>query len=395
MALVEPAGDDARPLDQEDHLLELAARVAPGSADRLGRRVEVGDDARAADLVARDDGDLLQGGLVGGGAGDGGRAAEEAVPVADVARDDAVRLEADGAVVELGHDPAHRPREAQADAVAPAHGLGEAQAADQVGRHVGDQVLHRAARRVELGEDELAAAVVAHDQVLHRDPLPAREAQRRLGGCSVGPEGRRRGRAADRAAGGRQLHREPVACTANLRGATEIVALQPAGTPAAASAWPSSCGACSTISRQALEGSSSQPTSMRRSGTGGLLGRGDQREVAPGAQVRQRAHPADVGGPLGDADGAAGVEQVEGVRALQAVVVGRQRQPGLEAAACTPPRRCRRGRRASSDRAARKAYSLISTSLRWKTSRYFTPFTHSTSKTFSTSCRYMAMRSRP
>src|SRR5258708_11595434 len=50
------------------------------------------------------------------------------------------------------------------------------------------------------------------------------------------------------------------------------------------------------------------------------------REIERGAVVRQLADPHDVALPLGDADGAARVEQVEGVRALQAIVVGRQRQ---------------------------------------------------------------------
>ena len=47
------------------------------------------------------------------------------------------------------------------------------------------------------------------------------------------------------------------------------------------------------------------------------------------AGPRQRPHPADVGGALGDADHAAGVQQVEQVARLQALVVGRQRQGGV------------------------------------------------------------------
>src|SRR6266850_1020213 len=44
------------------------------------------------------------------------------------------------------------------------------------------------------------------------------------------------------------------------------------------------------------------------------------------AVVRQLAHTQDVALPLGDADGPARIQQVEDVRALEAVVVGGQRQ---------------------------------------------------------------------
>ena len=50
-------------------------------------------------------------------------------------------------------------------------------------------------------------------------------------------------------------------------------------------------------------------------------------EVALGAGAGVVPHPLDEPGALGDADRPARVEQVEGVRALQRVVVGRQRQP--------------------------------------------------------------------
>src|ERR1700694_2722399 len=49
-------------------------------------------------------------------------------------------------------------------------------------------------------------------------------------------------------------------------------------------------------------------------------------EIELRAIVRELAHAQDVALPLGHADGAARVEQVEDVRALQAVVVGGQRQ---------------------------------------------------------------------
>src|SRR5438067_2386987 len=49
-------------------------------------------------------------------------------------------------------------------------------------------------------------------------------------------------------------------------------------------------------------------------------------EPGVAARLRERAHPADIGGALGDADNAAGIEQIEQVACLQALVVGRQRQ---------------------------------------------------------------------
>ena len=49
-------------------------------------------------------------------------------------------------------------------------------------------------------------------------------------------------------------------------------------------------------------------------------------EIALRHAAREVADAADVGGALGDRDGAARVEQVEGVRGLQHLFVGRQRQ---------------------------------------------------------------------
>src|SRR5262249_19083140 len=55
---------------------------------------------------------------------------------------------------------------------------------------------------------------------------------------------------------------------------------------------------------------------------------GARLDVALGAALGERAHAADEALPLGDADRAARVEEVEGVRALHAVVVGRKDEPG-------------------------------------------------------------------
>src|SRR5262249_46478748 len=57
---------------------------------------------------------------------------------------------------------------------------------------------------------------------------------------------------------------------------------------------------------------------------------GARLDVALGAALGERAHAADEALPLGDADRAARVEEVEGVRALHAVVVGGEDEPGGE-----------------------------------------------------------------
>jgi hypothetical protein len=54
--------------------------------------------------------------------------------------------------------------------------------------------------------------------------------------------------------------------------------------------------------------------------------------VGLGDFARQGAHAADVGRPFGDRNGAARIEQVEGVRALHHHFVARQRQAGSDQA---------------------------------------------------------------
>src|SRR6185437_3375641 len=100
--------------------------------------------------------------------------------------------------------------------------------------------------------------------------------------------------------------------------------------PAFASASSSRPGSWASAWRQAAAGSSSQPISTSRSGNGlGLL----DLEVGARDRLGQPAHAQDVVGPVGHGDRPAGVEQVEGVRALEDAVVGGQRQAGLDAAA--------------------------------------------------------------
>ena len=67
------------------------------------------------------------------------------------------------------------------------------------------------------------------------------------------------------------------------------------------------------------------------------------RQPGLAAALRQRAHPADIGGPLGDADDAARVEQVEQVARLDALVIGGQRAAAAPAAPRIRSRRRRNG----------------------------------------------------
>src|SRR5262245_31388123 len=170
----------------------------------------------------------------------------------------------------------------------------------------------------------------------------AKPATARSGAPSAGP--RTGGRATRNGQG-------TPARPAKRRGATQVPTGPWPSRPASPSPPPTRPGAWSRISRHALEGSSSQPTSRSTSGNararrgrrrrerglgrGGLIGR-------PGLDPRagdaggQRAHAPDVPAALRDADDAAGVQQVEDVAALEHLVVGRGDQPGVEAAPALP-----------------------------------------------------------
>ena len=124
---------------------------------------------------------------------------------------------------------------------------------------------------------------------------------------------------------------------------------------------PKSCGSrrASASRRSASPASSPSPPQLaqrptRRTGTAALRSRSQSRvsrlttrvsavrppdsvrslylEVEARDLARQVAHAGDVRRAVGDADHAARVEQVEGVAALEHVVVGRDRQPRLETA---------------------------------------------------------------
>src|SRR6266481_4838940 len=137
-----------------------------------------------------------------------------------------------------------------------------------------------------------------------------------------------------------------VTISVSLRGVAwvETLARSPSLLRRTSSSALSICAAIhSTAGRWKLAGSSSVPISKTRSMSGhleelavprelllgqrpvpegGELHLGPGGEVQPGAIVRELADAQDVSLPLGHADGAARVEQVEDVRAFQAVVVG-------------------------------------------------------------------------
>src|SRR4051812_26574813 len=107
--------------------------------------------------------------------------------------------------------------------------------------------------------------------------------------------------------------------TASRRGPTQTSA------GAAPSARRHSSGNWRSASRQAEAGSSSQPISSSSDGSFGLL-----LEVELGDVASEGTDAADVSGALGDGDRAAGVQQVERVRALEHLVVRGQGQVALE-----------------------------------------------------------------
>ena len=180
----------------------------------------------------------------------------------------------------------------------------------------------------------------------HRRPR-SRGGPRRFRCCSGCREASRRTRTASRrgvAKRGDRAVRECPPCRARV------------STPAAK--------ACSSV-RSAFGGSSSVPSSTRKSRRSSFMppllpapSAVQQREAERLAalvvrlrhRARERAHAQDVALPLGHRDGAARIEQVEGVRGLEHLLVGRQR------AAAAPAVRCRRarGRRSAAAASARR-----------------------------------------
>ena len=194
-------GDDAGPLHQVHHLLDLARGVAPCPAGGRRGGVEARGDGGAALAVIGDDGGLTQLVAVRARARHLHRATEEAVPLAGAAGRDAGHLEHAGGVARLRRDPANGAREAQAPAIAPPHGLAEPEALQHAAGQFGHEVGQRGLVALLVDPHEVAAAlgIGPRDQGRHVNPLAAGEALGGLGGRAVVPVGGLQGGPAHRA----------------------------------------------------------------------------------------------------------------------------------------------------------------------------------------------------
>ena len=179
--------DDAGPLDEVHDLLDLPGGVAPRATRRVGGGVETLGDGRTAFHVVGDHGHPAQVVAVRTRRGHVNGPAEEPVALAGAGGRDAGHLEHAGLVARLRRDPAHRAREAQPSAVAPAHGLAEAQPLEHPARQFGHEVGERCVFAGLVNPHEVAAAlgIGAGDQGSDIHALPAREALGRLGGGAV------------------------------------------------------------------------------------------------------------------------------------------------------------------------------------------------------------------
>src|SRR5688572_11641545 len=96
------------------------------------------------------------------------------------------------------------------------------------------------------------------------------------------------------------------------------------------SSAPRRSPSCRDSGASQLAGISSHPISSSSSRSMGNRGGRRGLDVGLGDGHRELADAQDVRGPLGDADAAAGVEHVEQVRALEALLERGNDQPGLD-----------------------------------------------------------------
>ena len=270
-------------------------------------------------------------------------------------------------LAEQRHEPANRPAESCAVG-GPAHGLLETDAGDQLDQQLGQKLSRGFAGRLLDGKDVAPAVGLAQLQAFHGDPAATRKADRGLrplAGVVLRPVGRRpaedqllvclpagqllhmhhqpprRARRPHCAVGQTRLvqqlrrgrlqlsngrhhvvHRQLLAADLQHQIRLRAVALAVAGlrpshvrpAPALAGLRPSHALAVAGLLQERIL----HPHP--------LLG------VQVRHQPRQIAHAAKVVGALGDADRAARVQQVEGLRATQDVVVGRDDQAGGDGA---------------------------------------------------------------
>ena len=285
----------------------IASRRRSASADHEGRRTSVAlVRARVGQLDARRP-------------GSGGRAtcAPERTP-AELDLEHVAAVQAD--------EPADRAREAQRARCPSACSSGtrdprrdraRPRAAPPGGSRVG----------VDLGAHE---PVAPHERARRRCRGGARSPRRRPVGSPSGPKRHRLGRAPVLEPIGRLGRRHVLASTAMRRGATSALTERRGEAALEEQALDERRG---LRQRRPRTRSPAAPRSRSRQERAHASTAGSTiATCACATRAREVPHAPDVADALGHRDRAARVEQVEGVRALQHLVVGRQRNRGLEAA---------------------------------------------------------------
>ena len=363
-ALLEGAPHREGSLHQVRHLVQQSRVLRRDAPHLLGQAIHLLLDALTPLLPVQDHAlgrDRLQVG-VRRGDGEGGEAARgqvgrrvrEAGPSAHPATGHPGPGEGHHLVAEEGHHPAQGPGKAHVGLV-PAHGLVPTQAVHELGEELGQHLLGRAP----LHPLHRVDVVVPHHQVGHVHPLAAGEAQRGLGGLALGVEGPVRGWASPlhllvRLAGGQLLdqgHQPP-----GRAGDGQRAVVQPGLLQEPAEEILELLDAVDHVRWGQLLGPQLQEQGLGRGdrdrGFGLRLGHASlavaracvQAVLQPGelqalallhVELRHltglAAHVREELGPLGHADGAPGVQDVEGVALAQDVVVGGGHQPSFDA----------------------------------------------------------------
>ena len=351
--LLEAAARHARPLGEVDRLGQHVARVGPLAAELRGGGVEAGGDAAAALGLRDDDLLVLEQALVVAGVRDRDRRAEHAVPLGHVAERQAVELAAQGLVAQLGDQPADGAREAQVVARAlrhgaPAHAARDLQAGDEARDQLGHDVARRAPAGLDADDHELRAVDHLAPDVLRRRALGAREPGAGLGQRAVrGVRDLGLGaaellhlgellvrHAVDQDGDAARRHQDPGRRALLQQALLAEQRQREAGLLRRALQLPDH--RLAHLVRQLLGADLDQqrahaPRPPRRSRRR-LAPVADDLQVEAGDLAREVAHAGDVRGAVGDADHAARVEHVEGVAALEHVVVGRDGQARLDGA---------------------------------------------------------------
>ena len=195
--LVERAHEHRGVLGEVHHLQKrLLGQL--GTVARLGLRLRHAcADALLARLLARHhEGALHHGEQVGGRCHLVRAGGQEAVAAREPAGREARELHGHHALVEQGHEPAHRAREELATG-APAARLRPGDAGDHALQHAGQKLRHVAGGHAALSEHVLGAVLLAALERFHVQALAAREADGGLRRVALGVERDLGGRAAE------------------------------------------------------------------------------------------------------------------------------------------------------------------------------------------------------